>query len=158
MTVLDYNEMIESLHSQDSKVTTAGYRQQYQCLLIDESGPVAQDIFYGKRFCGSRGSRPFVTAVRPSLSGDGTPTCPDGHVACVSRSDKDAMICTAGSDPREVCPITQIAFVRSDSAPALEQSLVGTSNGEDAVVSTQQVSKDVSFITAKFTEDKRPVT
>ena len=104
------------------------------------------------RFCGTRGGEGFLTALRPVetvKNEKSTWNCPDGTVACSSKTSPTNTICISSNRETFECPITDMKFVK-------HSAIAEYKSNEDYTV--QEVNDEYYFVTSKDVADNLPVT
>ena len=71
MTTSEYESYIRHgvSNGKNAHKTIENNRRREPCMPISMNTPKVQDEFYDMRFCGTRGSAPFTSAVRPKPTG-----------------------------------------------------------------------------------------
>ena len=63
---------------------------------------IVMDKIWGKHICAVRGVDSYLTVQQPGADG----TCPEGLIACSSRTSTDNTVCYPENEWNTLCPIT----------------------------------------------------
>jgi len=78
-------------------------KTDWTCESVEPVPAIRQNIFGGKRFCGTQNGYAFLNVTRPNLNNE----CPEGYSSCSDYTSAENTYCFP-SDEMDNCPILDI--------------------------------------------------